>query len=93
MLHQLAIVLGKSGWEVTVNIEFTDNLTMAENRNHNLRFCLERASQIARILVNVIHHDGVATRGGRSADTLVEADARVWGHDAFKWAKNQNRIR
>src|SRR5882672_2839169 len=87
---ELAVVWAEGGEKVAVNVEFADDFSFCENGHNNFGFCLERAGEVARVFVYVIHDDGPAAGGSGSADALVQGDARVRGHAATERAQDEH---
>jgi len=89
MFAELAIVGAKAGKEVGVDVEFARNFAVNKNRDDNLRFGLERASEITWVSGNVIDDNGFAARSGGTADALIERDACVRRHGALEGAEDE----
>src|SRR5690242_9440177 len=77
VLAELAVIGTEGGGDVAVNVEFADDFSSCENRNDDFRFCFDGAGEIARIVVHVVHNDGLSGRSSRTADSLVERNACV----------------
>src|ERR1700685_969244 len=60
IFDQFAVFFTKSREEMAINIEFSCYFTFYEDRNHNLRFCFQRACQITWILLDVVDHHRLA---------------------------------
>lgn len=87
---EYAIVRTEGGEEVAVNVEFTDDFSFCEDGNDDFGFRFERAGEIARVLVHVVHNDGLAAGCGGATDALIQRDARVRRHAAAKRAEDQH---
>jgi hypothetical protein len=78
--------------KVTVNIEFTHDLTTDKNRDHDFRFGFQRTSQIPWIGVDVIHYNRLSSRRRSAADALMQRNSRVRGHRAHEGAQLQHSV-
>ena|SRR5271157_14403 len=87
---ELAIVGAKGSQEMRVDVEFARNFVVKKNRDDNLGFGLDRASEITRVGGNVIDDNGSACGRGGSADALIEGDACVRRHGAPEGAKDKH---
>src|ERR1700751_574382 len=61
-----------------------------ENGDDDFGFCFDRAGEVARVGVDVVHDDGLSGRGCCTTDPLVEWDARVWSHGAAEGPENEH---
>ena len=59
------------GVEVAVNIEFSDDFAVRENRNHYFRFCFQRTGQVSRIFIDIVDDDRLPAGSRCTADSLV----------------------
>jgi hypothetical protein len=87
---KLAIVGAEGGEEVGVDVEFANDFGMYKDGNDDFGFGLEGAGKIAGIGRNVIDDDGFTGGSGGATDALIEGDARVRGHGAFKGTEDQD---
>lgn len=65
VLDQFAILILERSGEMAVDIEFPDHLTADKYRDYDFRFGLERACEVAVILADIIHNNGLAAGGSR----------------------------
>src|SRR3974390_3291988 len=87
---EFAVFCAEGSGEMTIDIKFTDYFSLYEDGDYDFRFCFQGAGQIARVGINVIDEDGLATRGGGSADALVEGNAGMRGHRAAEGTKDEH---
>ena len=85
-----AIVGAEGGEEVGVDVEFAGDFPVDEDGYDDFGSGFERAGEITGIGVDVIHDDGFAARSSGAANALIERDARVGRHGAFKRAENKD---
>jgi hypothetical protein len=85
-----AISGAESGKEVGVDVEFTDDFAVDEDRDDDLGFGFERAGEIAGIAGDVVDDDGHAAAGSGAANALVERDAGVGRHGALEGAEDED---
>jgi hypothetical protein len=85
-----AVVRAESGMEVGVNVEFTGDFAVDEDRNNDFGFGFERAGEIAGIGIDVVNDNGFAGGGRGTTDALIEGDASVRGHGAFEGAEDKH---
>ena len=90
VLTEFAVVGTESGEEVAVNVEFADDFSVHKNRDDDLGFCFERAGEIARVAVDVIHNDRLSGGSGGPADALIERNARVGRERADKGTEDED---
>src|SRR5579871_4631906 len=76
---------------MAVDIQFAGDLSLHKNRDYDFRLGFERAGEVARILADVVHHDGFAAGGGGAADALVQRYASVRRHRPDKRVQHQYR--
>jgi hypothetical protein len=87
---EFAIFGAEGSQEVGVDVEFAGDFAADEDGDDDFGFCFERAGEIARVCVDVVHDDGFATGGRGAADALIERDARVGRHGAFEGAEHED---
>jgi len=85
-----AVVGTKSSEEMRVDVEFSGDFAVNEDRDDDFGFGLERAGEIAGVRVYVAHDNGLAGGGGRAADALMERNARVGRHTAFERTEDEH---
>jgi len=74
---------------VGVDVEFADDFATDENGDDNFGFGFQRAGEIARVGVDVVHDDGFAAGGRGAANALVEGNTGVRRHGAFEGAEDE----
>ena len=89
---EFAISRAKSGEEVGVDIEFTDNFAVDEDGDDDFGFGFERTGEIAGIAGDIVNDDGHAAAGSGAANALVERDARVGRHGALEGAEDEDVV-
>lgn len=89
MLDESLMFTRKRGGEVAVDIEFSHHFAVGENRYYDLGFGLERTGKVARIFADVIDHDSLSAGSRRAANPLVQGNAGMRRHGAFKRAQHQ----
>ena len=62
-----AVVGPEGGEEMAVNIQLADDFLFDEDWDDDFGFGFKRAGEIAGILSDVIHHNGLAAGRGRAA--------------------------
>ena len=90
MLHEFLMFSGEGGGKVAVDVEFANNFAVHKHRNDDFRFGFKRAGEIARIFGHVVDDNRLPAGSGRSANALVERDARVRRHRALKGSEHQH---
>lgn len=90
VLAEFAVVGAEGRGEVGVDVEFASNFAMDEDGDDDFGFGFERAGQIAGVGIDVVDHDGFASGSRRTADALVERDARVGSHSAFERTEDED---
>ena len=85
-----AIARAKSGEEVGIDVEFTDDFAVDEDGDDDFGFGFEGAGEIAGIAGDVVNDDGHAAAGRGAANALVERDAGVWRHGALEGAEDED---
>ena len=87
---EFAVVGAEGGEEVGVDVEFADDFAADEYGDDDFGFSLDGAGEIAGVGVDVVDHDSFAAGGGGTADALVERNAGVGRHGAFKGAEDEH---
>ena len=77
LLEQIPIGRAEGGAFVAVNVDFAEHHATVDDRNDDLRLCLEAAFEIAGIADHIVHDDGRGFRGGRAADPAAKWDTHV----------------
>jgi len=90
MFAEYAISGAEGGEEVRVDVEFTDDFAMDEDRDDDFGFGFEGAGEIAGIAADVVNDDGHAATGSGAANALVERDASVGRHAALEGAEDED---
>src|ERR1039458_5389775 len=88
--QELAVDLREGRRRMAVNVDLAHHLAPRINRNNDLGVCLERAGEIARVRVHVVHHNRLSRSGRGSANPLRDGDACVRGRIANKSAEDQS---
>ena len=86
---EFAVVGAEGGEEVGVDVEFADDFAADEDGDDDFGFGFERAGEIAGVGVDVVDDDGFAAGGRGAADALIEGNAGVRRHGAFKGAEDE----
>ncbi len=64
--------------------------SVSSNRDNDLRSGFERAGEIARVGVNIVHNYRIVLRDWRAADSLAYRNANVLGRSAAKRPENKH---
>src|SRR5664279_6025734 len=92
LLDELAVVFFEGGWEMTVDIEFSDYLTVHKNRGDDLRLGFERTGEIAGIAVHVVDDHSLSGGNGGPTDPLMQRDASVGSCGSYIRAENEHGL-
>ncbi len=92
MFAEFAVSGAEGGEEVGVDIEFTDNFAVDEDRDDDFGFGFEGTGEIAGIAGDVVNDDGHAAAGSGAANALVERDASVRRHGALERAEDEDVV-
>jgi hypothetical protein len=87
--NESTVNLREGGWRVAVYVDLAHDFAVRADGNNDLGFCLDRAGEIARVRMHVVHHNRLARSRRRTADALRDRDARVRGRLASKRAQHQ----
>ncbi len=90
MFTEFAVIGAKGGVSVAVDVEFADDFSVSEDRNDDFGFCFNRAGEIARIVVDVIHNECFPAGSRRAADSLIQRNARVRSRCSTKRSENEH---
>jgi len=89
-LAEVSILGAEGGGEVAVDVQLANNLAGGVDGDDDFGLCLQRAGEVAGIVVDVIDNHGLAGGGGGTADSLVELNAGMRRHRAAKGAEDEN---
>ena len=92
MFAEFAISRAEGGEEVRVDVEFTDDLAVDEDRDDDFGFGFEGTGKIAGIAGDVVNDDGHAAAGSGAANALVERNASVGRHGALERAEDEDVV-
>ena len=90
MLNQVLIVLAECSREMAINIELAHDSAVGEHGDDDLRPGLNRAGQVSRIFADVIDYYSFSCGRCRPADSLIQWNAGMRRHCAFKWTENEH---
>src|ERR1700680_583930 len=81
----------ESRGEVAVDIQLSYHFSINKYWHYDFRLGFQGTRQIARILADIVDHDGLTAGRCRTANSLIERNARVRGHSALERAEHQHR--
>ena len=86
---ELAVVAAEGGEGVGVDIEFTGDFAMNEDRDNNFGFGFKRTGEIAGIGIDIVDDEGFPGGGCGTTDALIKRDAGVGRHGALEGAEDK----
>ena len=84
MLHKILMLGSESRGEVAVDIQLSYHFSINKYWHYDFRLGFQGTRQIARILADIVDHDGLTAGRCRTANSLIERNARVRRRGALR---------
>ena len=91
MLDEVLVLRRERGGKMAVDIELSDDFAIHKYGHNDFGLCFERTREVTRVLTDIVYYHCLPTGSGRAANTLVQRDARMWGHGTFEGSQNKYR--